>query len=332
MLKSSFVRYQTKLAHKLRWVSLLQLSREAAIEQLDGAEAQPTGRAQPRLGLDAVGTAIRLMEDGCSDDEVERLTGLNLQNILLLRVQQASADGRGRDRSDGAAAPRRPGHAIASVDGVDAQPQPRWAQNCVVVPTREPLKRAQDGAAVCFVKSGWAARVRLLEGGGRQIVELLLPGDHERLSSRSAPMTDGLVAIGRCEVAKVPLSVVEATLATSPSLEGFFKAAEERRCRMLEESLVRIGRRSAFASLAHLICELLVRLGGAGPLTSCACPATQEDFADMLGLSVVHVNRTLQALRKDKLVDLSKNRLSTPDFAALAAAADFSPAYLARSL
>lgn len=94
---------------------------------------------------------------------------------------------------------------------------------------------------------------------------------------------------------------------------------------------VSLGRLSAREQVAHLLCELAARLEEqrhAANETDFVIPLTQAELADVLGLSTVHVNRVLQGLRADGLIELTGDRLPLPDRASLASAAGFQPHYL----
>lgn len=103
---------------------------------------------------------------------------------------------------------------------------------------------------------------------------------------------------------------------------------------VLREWVVNVGRRDAKQRIAHLLCELALRLKaaglGGGPMFD--FPLTQEHLADATGLTAVHTNRMLQALRKAGLVRLHSSRLTVLDWDALAEAGDFSERYLHHSL
>jgi CRP-like cAMP-binding protein len=104
---------------------------------------------------------------------------------------------------------------------------------------------------------------------------------------------------------------------------------------LVEESIARewianLGQREAIERVAHLFCEIFIRLRGVG-LTegnSCAMPATQEQLADATGMSTVHVNRTLQEMRDTGLIVLKGKTLTIPDLEALQSTALFNPNYL----
>jgi CRP-like cAMP-binding protein len=96
--------------------------------------------------------------------------------------------------------------------------------------------------------------------------------------------------------------------------------------------MVGIGRRSAFTRVAHLFCELIVRMQAVGLSSdySVELPLTQTDIADALGLSTVHVNRTLQEIRSAGLIKLSRGRLVVLDWEGLCDAGEFEQSYLHR--
>ncbi len=99
---------------------------------------------------------------------------------------------------------------------------------------------------------------------------------------------------------------------------------------MLAEQIVRLGRRNAYERIAHILLELHKRLQAVGLASesSYPTPITQEMLADALGLSIVHVNRTLGRLRRERLVSIDDGRVVLRDVAALAAIADFEASYL----
>lgn len=94
--------------------------------------------------------------------------------------------------------------------------------------------------------------------------------------------------------------------------------------------LVGIGRRSAHARIAHLLCEMRLRLDAVGLSRngSYDLPVTQMELADALGLSAVHVNRTLQALRSEGLITLQGGKVTIEDWDGLQAAGEFDATYL----
>ena len=94
------------------------------------------------------------------------------------------------------------------------------------------------------------------------------------------------------------------------------------------EWIVNVGHRSAYQRTAHLLCELATRIHAAKPGPDCWFPFTQLDLADALGLTAVHLNRALQWLRNDGLIELANGYLTIPSWPDLEKAAGFDPGYL----
>ena len=99
---------------------------------------------------------------------------------------------------------------------------------------------------------------------------------------------------------------------------------------VFREWMIGMGRRSAETRIAHLLCEVLVRMRAVGLANGDACelPITQAELGDALGLSTVHVNRTLQEIRKAKLITLRGATLKVIDWDGLQKAGEFDPTYL----
>jgi len=99
---------------------------------------------------------------------------------------------------------------------------------------------------------------------------------------------------------------------------------------IFREWVVNVGRRDSRARIAHLLCELALRLErtGAGRDGTFDFPLTQEQLADATGLTAVHTNRTLQSLRRDNLIQLSNGILRVLDWEKLREVGDFDELYL----
>ena len=96
------------------------------------------------------------------------------------------------------------------------------------------------------------------------------------------------------------------------------------------EWVTNVGRRDAKARMAHLLCETLVRMRAVGLAEDhgCELALTQHEFADATGITTVHVNRTLQALRRERLISLKGGTFTALDWEGLKRAGDFDPTYL----
>jgi CRP-like cAMP-binding protein len=94
--------------------------------------------------------------------------------------------------------------------------------------------------------------------------------------------------------------------------------------------MLSIGQRDAYPRIAHLLCEMLVRLRAVGLVNGYICnwPITQTEIGDALGIATVHVNRVLQAMRSDGLIELKGERRTVPDWDRLKEAGDFESTYL----
>lgn len=182
-----------------------------------------------------------------------------------------------------------------------------------------------------IVKRGWAIRFKSLSDGRRQILNFALPGDLVGLFAALFDVADhSVAALTDLEVHSVEPTSLVTMFATCPRLGAAVAWAAGREESILAEQVVRIGRRSAYERMAHIVIELLhrLRLVGAADHCSFELPLTQEILADTLGLSVVHVNRILRRLRDDGLLRIKGDRVAIDDLDRLMQIAEFSPHYL----
>ncbi len=163
------------------------------------------------------------------------------------------------------------------------------------------------------IVSGWACELRILPDGRRQIFSFLLPGDAIEARGTGSVGSCGVVALTRLEVVNrgPPLTADPAC-----------RDAAHQRERRLYDHLVRMGRLSAKERVIHLLLELYDRLDRVGLVhgETFKIPLTQEVFADALGLSVVHINRTLKGLRKEGWVCIKAGSVTLRNRPRLAAA------------
>lgn len=204
--------------------------------------------------------------------------------------------------------------------------------------TRRSVQRGayivHEGEAVthCSVLiSGFVARQKLVNTGNRQIVAIHLPGelvDAQNLLLDRAD--DSVQSIGQSEVAMIPKSAILDLIATRPEIGRAIWLDTIIDASITREWVVNLGRRDARARIAHLLCELYLRLQAIGqcPSGQCMLPLSQEQIADCMGLTPVHVNRVLQMLRADGLIALRAHRLTILDWAQLTQVGDFDGRYL----
>lgn len=184
---------------------------------------------------------------------------------------------------------------------------------------------------VHLIMEGFACRYKLLPDGRRQIVAFLVPGDFCDLHVAILGEMDHSIGTGwGCTVVDIPRATIDDLSAHHPRITRALWWATLVDEGTLREWLVNMGQRGADRQMAHLICELLVRLQAVGRASedSFEFPITQQDLADTLGVTSVHVNRVLQELRAAGLVEWKSKRLHIPDVRRLKVFAEFDPKYL----
>jgi CRP-like cAMP-binding protein len=178
---------------------------------------------------------------------------------------------------------------------------------------------------------GIACRYKDLRNGERQITELHVAGDFLDLHSFTLKRLDHhVMALTRGTAAIVPHDRLKEITERLPHLARIYWFSTNMDAAIHREWAVSLGRRTAIARLAHLFCELHVRLGivGLADEGGYDFKVTQTDLAECLGLTAVHINRTLKDLREQGLVEFRSGRVEIADRAALQQIAEFSPAYL----
>jgi CRP-like cAMP-binding protein len=196
---------------------------------------------------------------------------------------------------------------------------------------RTVIRHGQELNQSTLLLEGWMARAKDLPTGQRQMAELNIPGDFVDLHGFTLKRLDhDIIAITRCRVAVVPHERLNEMTERFPRLTRVYWFMTNVDAAIHREWTLSLGRRTAMARMAQLICELNVRLGIAGLAGdhSYDFPLTQVELAECLGLTAVHVNRTLQELRRKGLVQLQNRRVTILNLPALEALAEFDDAYL----
>ncbi len=200
------------------------------------------------------------------------------------------------------------------------------------VPADEDIVREGDRPTdSCLLLEGFAARYRVLSDGRRQITAVHVMGDFVDLHSFLLKTMDhGVVALSPCRVALVPHATLASITDKHPHLTRLLWLSTLIDGAMHRQWLTAIGRTSAIASVAHLLCELYLRLKAVDQVVgySFDLPITQAELGDMLGLSTVHVNRVLQELRGSELIRWTGGKVTLLDWAKLTTLGEFNPAYL----
>jgi CRP-like cAMP-binding protein len=194
------------------------------------------------------------------------------------------------------------------------------------------IVREGEHATECSViLQGMAFRQKLLRDGARQIISFHIPTEFVDLQNGLLATADHSVqSLNRAVVAAIPRSAVLELADARPTIRMAMWIDTLIDSTIFREWVVNVGRRDSRARIAHLLCELAVRLrrveAGNGDMFD--FPVTQEQLADATGLTSVHTNRTLQALRRDGLIQLTGKSLSVLDWDRLCEVGDFDELYL----
>lgn len=193
-----------------------------------------------------------------------------------------------------------------------------------------------------FLVQGWACRLRVLPDGRCQIFNLVLPGDligsclrpHQPAAAATVALTRvetasaaGFAALLGAAAPQPGVPAASPSLASRPSLAAACAALERQGEALLLDQITRLGRQSAYERTAHLFLEIWGRLAvvGLAAGNTFRWPLRQDTMADLLGLSVVHVNRTLQQLRRERVLELRAGVAVLLQPERLRAAADVPP-------
>jgi CRP-like cAMP-binding protein len=206
------------------------------------------------------------------------------------------------------------------------------AQSDRTVPAKLDLIREGDAPrSIYVILDGWACHYRTLENGRRQIVDFAIPGDLCDLNLFILDRMDHSIgAITRLKVAEVGREEFHRVVTNFPNITTALWWVELVSKSIHREWIVNVGQRAARERMAHLFCEIFLRLESVGLTNgfSCDFPLTQNDIAETTGMTSVHVNRTIQELRREGLIVLERHKLIIPDMLALQGAGLFNPDYL----
>lgn len=200
-----------------------------------------------------------------------------------------------------------------------------------IAPRQDIILEGDKPDNVHLILEGWAARYKLLPEGDRAIMAYLIPGDlcdiHVTLLSQ---MDHSIGALSRCKVAYIPRDRIATILTERQTLSRALWWSVLVDEAILREWLVTTGHRPADKRVAHFLCEMLLRSRAIGLTNddSFVLPLTQEELGDTMGLTTVHVNRTLQELRGQGLIASEGRRMIVRDVDRLMEFADFNPNYL----
>jgi len=200
------------------------------------------------------------------------------------------------------------------------------------VPANHHLIREGDKPDPVFVMlEGWACRYKMLPDGGRQIMALLLPGDFCDIHVAVLEAMDyNIMTLTKARVAMVPREQMEEFVRGQASLTRAFWWAQLVDLGVSRAWIVSMGRRRSVERVAHLMCEIYIRMRNIGLATDdmCELPLTQIVLADALGLTPVHINRVLRQLRSENVMEIRRGALIILDPVKLGHIAGFDSNYL----
>ncbi|CAN7693432.1 Crp/Fnr family transcriptional regulator [Rhizobium sp. LjRoot98] len=201
----------------------------------------------------------------------------------------------------------------------------------LVAPGQDIVPEGSRPMTSVLLLDGIAARYRVMNDGKRQITALHVPGDFMDLHAfLLKTMDQGVLALSRCRIAIATHSDLQRTTETMPHLTRLLWLLTVIDGAIHREWIASMGRRSTKAHLAHLICEVYIRLKIVGKTDngSFHLALSQAVTADVLGISIVHLNKTLQSLRRDGVFRWDGQKVSILDWIKLTKIAEFDDTYL----
>lgn len=178
---------------------------------------------------------------------------------------------------------------------------------------------------------GWVARYTVLADGSRQITQFHVAGDFIDLHSFTLKRLDHSIgALTACRIGIVPHDRLKLITETCPHLTRMLWLGTMVDAATYREWLTAVGRLPAKERVARLFCELYIRLESIGQARDhvFAMPITQEEIGDACGLTSVHVNRVMQSLRRDGLIETKHKTVRILDWDRIRKFSQFDPIYL----
>lgn len=186
-------------------------------------------------------------------------------------------------------------------------------------------------AYCCFILDGWVHRYGIIGDGDRQSILIYVPGDAPDLQHLFLPLLDHTLAtMTASTLVFIPHRALYGLVEQRPRVMAALWRDTLIDTAIYRERLMCLGRRSSIGRTAHFFCEMYLRqeLAGLAGDLRCSIPITQAEIADVLGITPVHLNRSLRALRSRRVIELNGGYLKILDRAALIKAAEFDPTYL----
>jgi CRP-like cAMP-binding protein len=204
-------------------------------------------------------------------------------------------------------------------------------QVTVLKPDQDIVRVGDRPSQCCLVLEGFTCVYKLTAEGKRQIMAMHVPGDIPDLQSLHLEVMDNsLATMSQCTVGFIQHSDLHRVCERYPRITAALWRETLVDASIFREWLLNIGRREAYTRMAHLLCEFLARLKAVGLAQDDTfdLPLTQAELADCTGTSTVHVNRVLQALRANGLIQSKGTQITIPDRDRLEEIGEFDPLYL----
>ena len=193
------------------------------------------------------------------------------------------------------------------------------------------VREEEEAKNCCVILSGFAVRHKATRYGARQIFSIHMAGDGVDLSNSQLGKADhNIQMLCAGDVAFIPVDAIrEVTFAWPATCQAMWYDSLVDGA-IFREWTLNVGRRDALSRMAHMLGEFAIRLdeAGLGATQGYELPMTQEELADALGLTTIHVTRTLKALAKEKLIVRTSRSVEILDWARLAIIGDFDSGYL----
>src|SRR5215217_1262760 len=204
-------------------------------------------------------------------------------------------------------------------------------QVAVLKDNQDIVREGDRPSRSCLLLSGFACVYKMTAQGKRQIVSFTIAGDIPDLQSLHLKVLDNSVStISPCRVGFITHDDLRSICERYPRLAAAFWRETLIDAAIFREWVMNVGQREGASRMAHVLCELLVRLRAVDLVEDHVCdlPITQTEFADAVGFTNVHVNRVFQQLRAEGLIETQGSRLRIPDWDRLKEVGEFDPTYL----
>lgn len=201
----------------------------------------------------------------------------------------------------------------------------------IALPRKVLVREGTTPFECCILLEGYAFRDKMTDTGARQIVSFHIPGDLLDIQHLHLSAADHSVeTLTEARIAWVSVGELKRIAEAHPAINVALWRDALIDASIFREWVLNVGRRDAKARIAHMLCEFAVRraAAGLGDPEGCPIPMTQEQIADATGLTTVHVNRSLRALREDGALNGDGGKFTITSWARLQDLAGFDPAYL----